>query len=337
MYLNDLSPFAAEWVQNLWPHATVDQRDIRDVRADDVAGFRRCHFFAGIGGWEYALQLAGWPDEWPVWTGSCPCQPFSSAGKRKGTADERHLWPEFRRLIGECRPPAIFGEQVASKLGREWLDGVSADLERMGYAVGSADLCAAGVGTPQLRQRLWWGAVALAGSQGSRFARCQYARTPGEETEQGTRLLGVGGYGEPEQLAGGGGGARLPRLPLEPARQECAAAERSGAVIGVGSATAGRRSRRNRQDEQEQRPWEGFSALLCTDGKARRISTEPGDEPLVNGIPRDLGRRFPELRSMARSARTNRVGRLRGYGNAIVPPLAAVFVRSFLESLELTA
>ncbi|KKK66801.1 hypothetical protein LCGC14_2960470, partial [marine sediment metagenome] len=73
-----------------------------------------------------------------------------------GHADERHLWPAFYDLIAECRPPVVLGEQVASKDGREWLAGVRADLEALGYAVGAADLCAACVGAPHIRQRLWW-------------------------------------------------------------------------------------------------------------------------------------------------------------------------------------
>src|SRR5689334_7710520 len=137
MYLNEHDSFAAEWLRNLWPAATVDGRSIHDVRAADLVGVERAHFFAGIGGWELALQLARWPAGRRVWTGSCPCQPFSAAGKRKAHADERHLWPEFLRLIAECRPPTVFGEQVASKLGRAWLAGVRADLEALGYVVGA--------------------------------------------------------------------------------------------------------------------------------------------------------------------------------------------------------
>ena len=102
--------------------------------------FTQCHFFAGIGGWSLALRLAGWPEDREVWTGSCPCQPFSCGGLRKGHADERHLWPAFYKLINLGKPSAIFGEQVASKDGREWLCGVRADLEGIGYAVGAADL-----------------------------------------------------------------------------------------------------------------------------------------------------------------------------------------------------
>jgi len=142
------------------PNGAVDRRSIVDVRPNDLKGFTQCHFFAGIGGWAEALRLAGWPDDRQVWTGSCPCQPFSTAGTRKGTADARHLWPEFQRLIAECRPATVFGEQVAGKDGRGWLAGVRTDLEALGYGVGAADLCAAGAGSPHIRQRLYWVAYA---------------------------------------------------------------------------------------------------------------------------------------------------------------------------------
>ena len=118
-YYNEFDRFAAAWLRELIaaghiPAGDVDERSIADVTPGDLAGYAQCHFFAGIGGWAYAIRLAGWPDDRPVWTGSCPCQPFSAAGKQRGTADERHLWPEFRRLIWATRPPIIFGEQVAS-------------------------------------------------------------------------------------------------------------------------------------------------------------------------------------------------------------------------------
>ncbi|WP_148294198.1 DNA cytosine methyltransferase, partial [Azospirillum sp. B506] len=141
VYYNEFDPFAAQWLRNLIdagliPAGDVDERSILDVRSADLAGYTQCHFFVGIGGWPLALRLAGWPDDRPVWTGSCPCQPLSSAGKRKGHADERHLWPAFFGLIAECRPATVSGEQVASKDGREWFAAVRADLETLGYAVG---------------------------------------------------------------------------------------------------------------------------------------------------------------------------------------------------------
>jgi DNA (cytosine-5)-methyltransferase 1 len=137
-YYNEHDPDAAQWLRNLIADGLiadgdVDERGIEDVLPSDLAGYTQCHFFAGIGGWSAALRLAGWPDDRPVWTGSCPCQPFSAAGKGAAFADERHLWPAFHHLIAQCRPPVIFGEQVASPDGLQWIDLVHADLEGSGH------------------------------------------------------------------------------------------------------------------------------------------------------------------------------------------------------------
>jgi DNA (cytosine-5)-methyltransferase 1 len=166
-YYNDNNAYCAQWLRNLIEKGLiadgdVDDRDIRDVRPEDLRGYRQVHFFAGLGGWPYALRLAEWPGDREVWTGSCPCQPLSVAGRREGHADERHLWPAFHSLIASRRPAILFGEQVASKDGREWLGAVRADLEGSGYAVGAADIPAAGVGAPHIRQRLWFVANATA-------------------------------------------------------------------------------------------------------------------------------------------------------------------------------
>lgn len=160
-YYNEIDPYAARWLRNLIAAGhiapgVVDERSIVDVRPSDLFGFTQCHFFAGIGVWSYALRQAGWPDDRPVWTGSCPCQPFSAAGAGGGFDDERHLWPHWHHLIRVCRPPNVFGEQVASKDGLGWLDLVQSDMEGEAYALWPVDLCAAGVGAPHIRQRLWF-------------------------------------------------------------------------------------------------------------------------------------------------------------------------------------
>ena len=84
-YYNEHDAKAAAWMRELIKEGLiadgdVDERSIVDVQPGDLAGYTQCHWFAGIGGWSLALRLAGWPDDRPVWTGSCPCQPFSSAG-----------------------------------------------------------------------------------------------------------------------------------------------------------------------------------------------------------------------------------------------------------------
>ena len=194
-YYNEIDPYAAQWLRNLIANkliadGDVDERSICDVAAADLHGYTQCHFFAGIGVWSYALRLAGWPDDRPVWTGSCPCQPFSAAGKGKGFDDERHLWPEFHRLISECRPPVVFGEQVASKDGLAWLDTVQSDMEASGYALGAADLCAAGVGAPHIRQRLWFVGERLADTQGQRHIQ----REVGHESSPQAAAEVIGAY-----------------------------------------------------------------------------------------------------------------------------------------------
>lgn len=164
-FYNEPDPFAAQWLENLIAagHIApgfVDRRPIQEIEAWELTGYTQCHFFAGIGIWSLALRQAGIPDDTPLWTGSCPCQPFSSAGKQKGFTDERHLWPTWFALIEQRRPAIVLGEQVASKDGLGWLDLVSTDMEASGYAFAAADLCAAGFGQAHLRQRLYFVAVA---------------------------------------------------------------------------------------------------------------------------------------------------------------------------------
>jgi DNA (cytosine-5)-methyltransferase 1 len=157
-YYNEIDPFAAQWLRELIKaghiaEGEVDERSIVDIRPSELRGFTQCHFFAGIGGWGLAARMAGWSDERPLWTGSCPCQPFSVAGKGLGFNDERHLWPHWARIIQECKPPIIFGEQ--SSAASEWVSLVRSDLEEMGYAVGAIPIEAASAGARHRRDRFW--------------------------------------------------------------------------------------------------------------------------------------------------------------------------------------
>jgi DNA (cytosine-5)-methyltransferase 1 len=209
-YYNEIDKYCAEWLRNLIlegliPAGVVDDRSICEVQAADLVGFTQCHFFAGLGGWGYALRLAGWPDNRPVWTGSCPCQPFSVAGKQKGFADERHLWPVWFNLIRQCRPAVVFGEQVAS--AQLWLDGVCSDMEAEGYAIGAAVLPACAVDAPHKRDRLWF--VAHAGgaerwSLASGGMMSMTGQTPDGKKRQVDLNFAVRGCGSlPEHLPGG--------------------------------------------------------------------------------------------------------------------------------------
>jgi DNA (cytosine-5)-methyltransferase 1 len=356
-FYNENDPLAAAWLRGLADSGSITEGTVCDESIERISGaalhgFERVHFFAGIGGWDYALKLAGWPAGREVWTGSCPCQPFSGAGKMRGEADERHLWPEMRRLIGECRPATIFGEQVASKLGREWLDGVFADLEAMGYRVAGADLCAAGVGAPHIRQRLYW--VAQSGCESKRehlsrsregvaSDRSQASGEPGRSGGTGrvadaelhgreritkqhsTGILEtVDGKGEPREPTGThststGGVADRECERLQGFSGDGNRGREPGRVGSqkTGSAGAGRAT-----------GWDGFDIIPCYDGKQRRI--ESGTFPLAHGIPRGVVPDCPVDVAYALSTGEARKMRLKGYGNAIVPQVAAAFIRAFI-------
>ncbi len=242
-YYNENDPHAAAWLRELIrarliPDGRVDGRSIAEVNPQDLEGFCQCHFFAGIGGWAYALRLAGWPDDEPVWTGSCPCQPFSVAGKRSGTDDKRHLWPAFRRLISQRKPATVFGEQTSGKAGRVWLCGVRSDMEADCYAIGAANLLAGGVGAPHKRPRLYW----------------------------------VASYANGDKQHG--------RIGLEQMRRERYAQTAAPNLHREGNIWA----------------------------------TEPKPVALVYGV-------------------SNRVAHLRGYGNAIVPQVAATFIQAAIAAM----
>jgi DNA (cytosine-5)-methyltransferase 1 len=189
-YYNEIDPYAAQWLRNLISAGhiapgDVDERSIEDVKPDDIRNYTQCHFFAGIGVWSYALRNAGWPDDRPVWTGSCPCQPFSAAGKGGGFDDERHLWPHFYHLIEQCKPSTVFGEQVASKTVEPWIDLVQTDLETMDYAFGCVPFPSASVGAPHIRDRAYW----VANTNDERLER--WDRVPERATELPVRASGL--------------------------------------------------------------------------------------------------------------------------------------------------
>jgi DNA (cytosine-5)-methyltransferase 1 len=326
-YYNEHDPFAAAWLRQLIagghiPDGYVDERDIQDIQPGDLSGFQQCHFFAGIGGWALALELAAWGDR-PVWTGSCPCQPYSSAGKGEGAADARNLWPAWFRLIRECRPVTVFGEQVEAAVRHGWLDAVSSDVEAEGYAFGAVVLGAHSVGAPHIRQRLWWVADAERGAaERRRYDMAGQTRGAQGGAQERERL-------RPDIRAGRDHGGLAE--PLHPERrplhvggqdgrdgQDDGRAEAHGQLGARGEVLVVGDSHNERPQGRDGRghgsgqrsPWSAGVALACSDGRSR--IAEPGIFPLAHGVP-------------------NRVGALRGAGNAIVPQVAAEFIRAYVD------
>ncbi|WP_368926446.1 DNA cytosine methyltransferase [Citrobacter freundii] len=342
-YYNEIDQFAAQWLRNLIAGGhiapgEVDERSIEDVTPDDLRGFTQCHFFAGIGVWSHSLRLAGWPDDKPVWTGSCPCQPFSAAGKGNGFDDERHLWPSFFHLISECKPQHIFGEQVASGNANTWFDLVQADMEGLEYAFGIVPFTSAGIGAPHIRERAYW--VANASSE--------YESAAGNETGSSACLRSCA----TDRLANTGG-ERLNRIDSLLQREKSGRFAESlpettglGSAGGMGDSNNSRLERHLGNDSAagwqgeigsvtsaglHSRPlevngfWRDADWLLCRDGQWRPV--ESGTFPLVARFAKSLGHGKSSLRAMAGR---NRTGRLKGYGNAINAQAAAEFIRAYM-------
>lgn len=343
-YYNEWDPQAAAWLRELIenkliPEGVVDERSITEVQAKDLKGFTQCHFFAGIGGWPLALQLAGIPATTRLWTGSPPCQPFSAAGKQLGQFDPRHLAPVFLNLVSQCRPAILFGEQVAPAIAKSWMCDLQAHLEGESYAVGFAVLPACGVGAPHKRDRLFFGAHNLAESLcAERHGERLHGLGEGNQEKRSRKAAEFTGCGDSYCVADADNtrSQRRERMP------ECADKQ----PIGPGSMAGGMahpygRERENRGLQRGRKhgqqpengsamreglrrersensvdgadPHNGFWSdadwLGCRDGKFRPV--ESGTFPLANGIPA-------------------RVRRLRGYGNAIVPQVAAEFIKAFM-------
>ncbi len=369
-YYNEFDPSAAAWLRQLITDGLiapgdVDDRSIADVLPIDLDGYTQCHFFAGVGVWSYALRNAGWPDDRPIWTGSCPCQPFSSAGQRKGSSDERHLWPHMLRLIEKCRPEIVVGEQVGSsdvigkvkpahagENSKDWIDIVQADLEAAHYECGSVVGTSAGVGSPNIRMRAWWMAHASSKGLSGHGRPGEKPISQGRFRAQGHRAETsmVGGMGHPskerrqqQQMQSVSNGERMApegREQVESSETSCNAirlADSNGnGFYKRRECSATPRDDGLAGDSESIKPdpcngfWSDPDWLWCQDEKWRPI--ESGVEPLVDG-PAERVVRGSNQGAPINANKTNeaRAMRLKGYGNAINAEAAKVFIKCAME------
>ena len=272
-YYNEIDPHAAQHLRNLIDAGhiapgVVDTRSIEDVTPNDLIGFNQCHFFAGIGGWSLALRRAGWPDSRPAWTASCPCQPFSAAGKGLGFADERHLWPSAHWLVGQRRPVVVFGEQSGSADANDWIDLVQADVEALGYAFGATAFPSASVGAPHRRDRAYW----VADADRQQWERCGEFHPTGGGKPSDSCVIGWLAHANYEQRPlsmSARGYADVSRQwnKDSEAASGCSCVMRPGPVNGF---------------------WRDVDWLHGRDGWWRPV--RPGSFPLADGVPARVGR-----------------------------------------------
>lgn len=361
---NDIDPEAGAVLRQhvadgLIAPGVVDTRSIKDILPDDLASFTQCHFFAGGGLWSIAARMAGWPDWLPLWTGSCPCQPFSQAGKGAGRDDPRHLWPDFHRLIRARRPALVVGEQVASKAGRDWFDGVRADLEADDYACRAVDIPALAVDAPHERNRIYWIAVANGDGRGC-DGRAEASQRRSIERIAAEWPSAV----DREHTAGERRREGRPEHEFRSGRSAIASADAPGVTLG--DAFRPRLERHAGHDSGEAGRALSHRPVAATDGGDLADSLRPGpsrtgrfaqpESALHDALDLDEDNRLARSRNgtfwsdaewiichdeKARRAKPGirllvdgfpgRVGIWRIAGNAIVPQLAAEVLRAALE------
>jgi DNA (cytosine-5)-methyltransferase 1 len=305
---NDSDRFVAAWLRQLIAagqitNGKVLEQPIAHLKPEDVTGFSRVHLFAGIGGWDLALTAAAWPSHLPVWTASLPCQPWTKIGTRQKTTDPRdeQTYPEFLRLVTQCRPFVIFGEQVPAAYKWGWLERLSTDLANAHYAMGCTILGAHSAGAPHRRQRIYWTAIDAMGD----------AHSPGLE-RPGENVNGPAAQKQPPQrtqtarptgaASAASNAAKLGSVPLLPR------------LLVQHPSNTRSQLRLSGHHRKPNRPvlsaWSNSTTIELRDGTRRRA--EPDSCPLAYGVP-------------------CLVGRVRGYGNAIVPQTAEIFVRAVLD------
>ena len=245
--------------------------------------------------------------------GGYPCQPFSSAGKRQGAADDRHLWPEFMRLVAELRPAWVIGENVAGHISMG-LDDVLADLEAEGYARRTFVIPACAVGASHRRDRVWTVAHAESeqdrrrqqrGFQPDAFAESYNVADASNVQRNGCEHHARAGERQIPELGAGGGAQHV--------------------ADTIGDHAQGQQSRSI--DAQERAGPQQRQAAPRSDGGRGR-----GTESRMGGVADGFSCWLHEPEERVKAGIKDRVPRLKALGNAVHPDIPMMIGRAILEA-----
>ena len=297
---------------------------------------RHGSLFSGIGGFDLAAEWMGWENVfhcewnlfgqrvlhhyWPnaetftditktdftkyantvdILTGGFPCQPYSSAGKRLGKEDERHLWPEMLRAIREISPSFVVGENVRGLTnwnGGLVFDEVCSELENYGYSVAPVIIPACGVGAPHRRERVWF--VAYSNSNAGRRRPCESGREKRETNSDGKPKI----YIRPHTDGKTGNAADAQQFRLEYCKEQGGFTE---------------------SQKEAQRQSGNFAKQFKANGWARFPTQPPvcgGDDGLSSELD---GITFSKWRAES----------IKAYGNAIVPQVAYEIFKAITKTI----
>lgn len=271
----EINPFCRRVLRKHWPEVPIHE-DIRALDGRTVSADVIC--------------------------GGFPCQPFSFAGNRRGAADDRHLWPEMRRVIAECRPAWVVGENVVGIIRME-LDTVLSDLESLGYSGRTFVIPAAAVDAPHIRKRIW--VVA-------RDTNCN-RESVGAVHDETLRMQGDVAHAFGIRSAArtqGKDGAE----PLHDGVWIGSGSESGRALVELGVGGNGNAANPNGARLEGRSAPLGIRTQCAATGSACRWPPEPGVGRVAHGVP-------------------HRVDRLRALGNAVVPQITEMIGRAIMRGM----
>jgi DNA (cytosine-5)-methyltransferase 1 len=329
--------------------------------------------FSGIGGFDLAAQWMGWENVfhcewnefgqqilkhyWPkaksyeditktdfniyrgridILTGGFPCQPYSSAGKRLGKEDDRHLWPEMLRAIREIKPKYVVAENVSGLIS--WNDGlvfneVQADLENEGYKVQPCVLPAAAVNAPHRRDRVWF--VAYSNECTERPPRTSdktesnRGKDNDEQSSSGKQTEQHIGCSDVYRTNTNSESEQSKRMQSE---QREISQQKQGQLRGNGGEMESKRNATNTECKRQQEQGKPERQMRSESFGERKASWTyddgrwPTQSPICSGndgISNQLDRiTFPKWRQES----------IKGYGNAIVPQVAYQIFKALMET-----